>query len=373
MGIAGVSLEAKVDNLWAHELTSEEATTAAQLSTLELNGFPYWLSQLIEVWPDEVAAVFVHETMDHLAVAPDQHGFLDKVAYADARLSALVAPALLKHVTEHDDLGGAPLKKAFNVIGRALPDITVPPTFTEMALARFASAESAEDAALYLGVAMRTNPEASIEALSSKLDALEPADQKILAEHVLPAVFGDRWLRGGANTGVLPFAVLERLVRIAFRTIRHEEDIQHEGMYSPGARDHAEGARSSLFKQLYETPGRETLQALKRIGADPNFQFPAERLAELAYDRASADAEHEPWPTSEAFEMEKAFDAAPLTPRDLQLVALSRIAEMNDDLHNHRFSQGKTFKRLPIRLRASTSMGTFASMAALVMVSALLR
>ncbi|MER9836171.1 hypothetical protein NKJ28_14480 [Mesorhizobium sp. M0145] len=346
MGIVGISLEAKADSRWAHELTSEEATIAAQLSTLELNGFPHWLSQLVEVWPDEVAVVFVHEIMDHLTVVPDQHGFLDKAAYADAHLASLVAPALLKYVFENDDLGGAPLKKAFNVIGRALPEINVSLTFTEMTLARFASAQCAEDAALYLGFAMRTNPEASIEALSSKLDALKPTDQRILSEHVLPAIFGDQWLRGGMNPGVLPFPVLERLVRIAFRTIRHDEDIQHEGVYSPGARDHAEGARSSLFKQLCETPGHETLEALKRIGADPDLQFPAERLRELAYDRASADAEHEPWPAFEAFELEREFDTAPRTPRDLQLVALSRIAEMNDDLHNHRFSQGKTVKRL---------------------------
>lgn len=259
----------------------------------------------------------------------------------------LVAPTLLKYVGEHDDLSGASLRKAFNVIGRALPDISVPPAFIEMALARFASAEKVEDAALYLGFAMRTNPEAGIEALSSKLDALELADQKILSEQVLPAVFGDRWLRGGIDPGVFPFAVLDRLVRIAFRTIRHEDDIKHVGVYSPGVRDHAEDARSALFKRLYETPGRETLEALKRIGADPSFQFSAERLAELAYSRASADAEHEPWPASEAYEMEREFDTRPRTPRDLQLVALARIEELNDDLHNHRFSQGRTLKLLP--------------------------
>lgn len=347
MGITGISFEAKANILWAHELTSEEATTAAQLSTLELNGFPHWLSQLAAVWPDEVAAVFLREAMDHLAVIPDQHGFLDKVAYADARLSALVGPALMNHVTEQDDLRGPPLQKAFDVIGRALSDIAVPPTFADMALARFVSEETAEDAAIYLGFAIRTNPEASIEAFSTKLDALEPGDQEILVENVLPAMFGERGIRGGMNPGVLPFAVLERLARIAFGTIRPEEDIRHKGVFSPGARDYAERARSSLFRQLYETPGRETLDALKRIGADPNLQFPADRLAELAYGRASADAEHEPWSASEAFDLERTFDPAPRTPRDLQLVALSRIAEMNDDLHNHRFSQGKTFKQLP--------------------------
>lgn len=347
MGIAGVSLEAKAAPRWAHELTSEEATTAARLATLELNGFPHWLSQLIEAWPEEVSEVFVLESMDHLAVTPEQHGFLDKVAYSDAQVAALVAPKLLRHVADHPELGGEALKKTFNVIGRSMPKITVPSEMTEIALTRFAATDSAEDAALYLSLAMRTDPEASIEALTSKLDSLLPSDQKILAEYVLPAVFGDRWLRAGLSSKLLPFPVLERLVTIAFRTIRHEDDIKHEGVYSPGPRDHAEDARSSLFKQLYETPGRETLEALKRIGDDPDLHFPAERLRELAYNRASADAEHDSWPASEAYELEKAFDSAPRTARDLQLVALARISEMNDDLHNHRFSQGKTVKRLP--------------------------
>lgn len=346
MSIAGVSLEAKADNLWTHELTNEEATTAAQLSTLELNGFPFWLSQLIDVSPDAVGAVFIHEAMDHLALNPNEHGFLDKIMHADIRLPALVAPSLLHHVALHTDLGGASLRKALDVTGRALPDIAVPRSFIEIALARFASGANAEDCALYLGFAIRVDAEASIEALSSKLDTLEPIDQKRLAEAVLPAMFGDRWSHGGIDPKILPFTVLERLVRIAFRTIRHEDDIRHNGVFSPGARDYAEDARSTLFRQLYETPGRETLEALKRIGNDEGFQFSAERLRELAHNRASIDAEHAAWPASEAFEMEREFDTAPRTPRDLQLVALSRIADINEDLHNHRFAQGRTFKQL---------------------------
>ncbi|MBL8689402.1 MAG: hypothetical protein JNL04_09890 [Rhodospirillaceae bacterium] len=347
MSIAGVSLDAKADPRWAYELTSEEATKAAQLATLELNGFPHWLSQLIEVWPNEVSEVFVRESMDHLAVNPNEHGFLDKVAYSDAQVAALVAPKLLRYVADQAQIGGEALKKTFDVIGRSMPNITVPSEMIEIALARFSTSASAEDAAQYLAFAMRTNSEAGIETLTSRLDNLSRADQKNLAEHVLPAVFGGRWSRTGLNPKLLPFPVLERLVGIAYRTIRREDDIEHDGVYTPGPRDHAEDARSSLFKQLFETPGRETLEALKRIENDADLQIPVDRLRKLAYDRASADAEHDCWPATEAYELEKEFDSAPRTPRDLQLVALSRISEMNDDLHNHRFSQGKTVKRLP--------------------------
>lgn len=83
------------------------------------------------------------------------------------------------------------------------------------------------------------------------------------------------------------------------------------------------------------------------MGDDPNEPIPHSRIASLIYDRASTDSEHARWAASEAFELEKQFDYAPQTPRDLQLVALSRLADLTHDLHHHRFAQGHAFKRLP--------------------------
>ena len=57
MGITSVSLEAKADPTWAKKLSSDEATTAAQLATQELNGFPHWLKQLAAARPEEVRQV----------------------------------------------------------------------------------------------------------------------------------------------------------------------------------------------------------------------------------------------------------------------------------------------------------------------------
>ena len=96
MSISAISMEAKGDPNWFNGLSSSEATTAAQLSTQELNGFPRWLFPLAEVWPNEVRDVFLGEIADHLAVAPDQHGFLDTVGYSEPALAKLVAPDLLK-------------------------------------------------------------------------------------------------------------------------------------------------------------------------------------------------------------------------------------------------------------------------------------
>ncbi len=233
------------------------------------------------------------------------------------------------------------------MIGRALEKIMVPEGFVTEILDRFRTSENASVASLYLGFAMRVAPASGLGALTAKLDQLAFPDQKTLAEYVLPAIFGDRWLRGGVDPKVLPLEVLERLVGIAFRTIRREDDQVHDGVYSPNPRDHAEGVRSTLFNHLVNTSGRQTVEALRRLDADADVSISSERISELIHQRASTDAEHDRWVMGEAFKLEKQFDVAPRTPRDLQLVGLNRIAEIDHDLHHHRFAQGQTVKALP--------------------------
>ena len=63
------------------------------------------------------------------------------------------------------------------------------------------------------------------------------------------------------------FESLDRLVGIAFRTIRIEEDHNRPSgqAYSPDDRDHAERARSAAFNQLVET-GMDRVGAVLRTG-----------------------------------------------------------------------------------------------------------
>src|SRR4051794_20396123 len=102
---------------------------------------------------------------------------------------------------------------------------------------------------------------------SSLLSQLSPALQTGLSQRVLPQLFGDVFLRRVDFRIELPFDVLVQIVPIAYRTIRVEEDnIRPSGVvYSPDLRDEAEGARGGGFKQLYETPGWATYDALLRL------------------------------------------------------------------------------------------------------------
>ena len=347
MGLVGITLEVKYDPGWAPRLSEAEATTAAQLATLELNGFPVWLGALATAWPDQVRHVFLQEAEDHIAVDAGQHGFIDKVNYADAKLAALLAPAMMRYVTDHTELPQKALGKALELVIRAHTVAAIPPAFIDLAMERFTATGDAGVGALYLAIGFHADPRRAIEALTRKLDALEWLAQKLLTEHLLPVLFGDRLFQEGIGPAILPLAALERLTSIAFKTIRLEEDNVHDGVFSHNRRDHAEGARGSLLQQLRMTPGRPTIEALKRLKADPDFPIPAERMSGLILERAATDAEAEPWPPAEAYQMEQEFDTAPRTPRDLQVVALQRLADIDHDLHHAEFAQGQTVKALP--------------------------
>jgi hypothetical protein len=141
---------------------------------------------------------------------------------------------------------------------------------------------------------------------------------------------------------------LERLVRLGYETIRIEDDNIHPSgvVFSPNSRDHAEEARGAAFALLAATPGRATYDAILRFASVPGFPIPKARLYELANERAAKDSESECWKASEAEAFEKSAETEPQTTRDLQLVALRRLADIQHDLLHSDFQQGETLARL---------------------------
>jgi hypothetical protein len=159
----------------------------------------------------------------------------------------------------------------------------------------------------------------------------------------------DGMMRRQVKRPELPLDVLSKLVAVAFKTIRVEDDHQRANgaAYTPDERDNAERARGYAFNALVEVPGYPTFALLEAWGKNGEFDLPPERFKELAYRRAASDSEHSPWPLEEAYELEREFDVAPVSPDDLQKCAIRRFADMQHDLLNTDFAQGKTLKRLP--------------------------
>jgi len=348
MALSGVSVEAKESAGWPAGLSAADAKKAAELGVLEIGGFPIWFDKLTVAFPAEVRSVLMTEILAQidLPVNGPHHGTLDDVEYASPAVARCIAEALFDLLQAHTDIPAKALESILTVVSRGLTARQA--EFTNFALARLTQSQDLHFAARYFIAALKFDPATALDAFLAKLDALAPEAQTVLVQHTLPGLFGDRMTGREATVSEFPFSVLERLVDIAFRTIRVEDDNQRDDgkVFSPDPRDAAQNARNALFNRLYETPGRATFEYLHRLARQRGFPVSPDHLQNLAFTRAANDAEHSPWLPGEAHAMETAFDAAPNTPIDLQRVALRRISDMQYALHHDDFAQGREFKKM---------------------------
>ena len=348
IGIVGVTLEAAGRPAWAAELSYGDAVRAAIYATLELNGYPSWFVGLAQAQPDAVRDVLQRTVAPELEAgrANGRCEELETISRADVSISSLLADQLFEHLSHNEGLPLAVLTPTQRILRVGYRD---PDALISLLRVRFDHAVTMHEEATYLVSLFRLDPAQVVAVLDTKLATLSPTKQTLLVQRVLPGLFGGQWADETVGSGDVPFQSLERLVIIAFRTIRVEDDIDHSGgeVYSPDARDDAESARGALFKALVSTPGLATFDAIHRLMENPEFPIRRKRMLELARERAGSDSEHEAWSSADVCGFESDFLTAPRTPRDLQRLALRKLADLQHDLLNADYAQGATVARLP--------------------------
>jgi hypothetical protein len=349
MGIAGVTLEANGRPDWAVQLSSDDARRAAGYATLELNGFPTWLVTLAKAKPEEARAVLATEVIAELNRPSDvpRFGVLQDIARGDRAIAELMAPVILDELAKRTALPANVLSHVLDVAKGGLP--AEQDRLKPLAISRFNSATDPAIVSLYIGAVFSIDGRAATEAVFAKLGQKPPAYRPGLVQVVLPHIFGDRYEDQEPPFRNLPLDSLERLVRLAYQTVRIEDDKVHPSgvVYSPDNRDNAEQARSAAFSLLVNTPGRATYDAILRLADISDFYLLKPRLIELAKERAAKDSESDSWKAGEAAAFERSAETEPQTPRDLQLAAMRRLADMQHDLHHDDFRQGETLAGLP--------------------------
>ncbi len=350
MCIAGVSIEAASRPNWAALLTKEQAVRAAEFATLEINGFADWIGALAAAWPAAVEQVLAKEAGSDLGnPTPGVHyQTLEDIHRGPESLARLMSLALWRKLQTRPGLNQLALRPLLPILVRGLPEVERGDLYT-LVLYRFQGTDDPQVCAHYLGAAYAINAQGATDALVAKLDRLGVADKTALVERVLPQIVGSRWGRSEPSAVALDLAILERLVLLAYRIVRIEDDRDraNKGVYSPDERDEAQEARSAAFKALVSMPGAATFEAILRLIDTPGFPIPASRLRALAHDRAAEDAEHAAWTAGEARQVEERFERAPVTGRQLQLVALQRLEDLQHDLIHGDFQQGTTLSALP--------------------------
>ena len=348
MGITGVSLEAAADPNWASKLTPEEAKLAACYATIELNGFPKWFAALSKTHPTEVQQVLMHEVCSEIqdSSATPVHGTLQTIYYAGASYAFVVADALYGELKMHPKVHIKHLRSMLNLIADGLDKNNA--DFLTFVLKSAQNEKDSDVASVYLEAAFKLNPAQAIKTFRMRLNKLSAHKAKAFAETVFANGFGGRFSEKSDLINSVPYQELTQLIKIAYDFIKPKDDRRHASgvVYSPDLRDDAEHVRNALFNRLVEYRGAATFACLMSYANKKSLPISADRLKNLAKQRALNDSEHSAWNAGDAHQFETKCTAIPRTPTDLQETISSLISDIQHDLHNSRFSQGNAFKAL---------------------------
>ncbi|TYL85801.1 hypothetical protein [Bradyrhizobium cytisi] len=349
MGIAAITIEAHGNPNWARDLSESDARRAAEYGTLELTGFPKWLSELATHKPDIVCEVLERELKAELARPPDapSFGVAQNLANGNDNITELLAPVAIDEIERNESMASRPLSLLLRIAQHAKDGER--DRLKAIAAKRVRLSTDLDSSTQYAATLFALDARAATKLIIERLDKVEIDDQAALVQRVLPRVFGGQFSRDEVIVENFPLEELERLVRLAYRTIRTAEDIGHVSgeVYSPTDRDDAEHARGAVFKRIATMPGRAAFDAIVRMQSDRDITVPKAYLQELKIERAAIDSEMAPWAARDAMEFETTAETQPHTAVDLQRLALQRLEDMQHDLVNDEYQQGETLALLP--------------------------
>ena len=355
-GLLGVSAEASTPG-WAVSLSSKEARIAAAYATVELNELAPFIADLAESHPTEVDEVIGGELSAELEVGADHDHLpvLNNLLRAEDHLKQRLAPCLLTALrgwpSAFTNETGQRLARHLDQVLRILGDASTETdreTAAEECAARYEADPAGALALTWLKGLFRFDAERGTQALFRGLgDSNDPG----IRERAIKSFAG---LFGSPMDGVvfeIPDSArrartLEQLVRCAYACIRPEEDVTHEGSYSPSTRDEAENARSLLLSMLLNTPGPEAYCIILALADENDFADFADRLRLLARQRAATDAEFNALSPEDVATLESQYEAPPHDRDGLFSVMRDRLEDLAYDLAHGDFTNRQTLQSI---------------------------
>lgn len=352
-GLQGLLAEAATQG-WTNALSPAEARTAAAYATIELNGFAPFICDLAESHPHEVEAVVGGEVSAELRVGGSQAHLstLQNLAYADAKLKQLVVPRLVtvleswpEHCTEDTAQNWAHnLSHVLRILHVAREETDRQAVARECAR-RFKAEPMGPLALDWLSGLFRFDAVRGTEALVQQLAVRNDPGAQEWAVQAIGTLFGTNSTANFEAVEPTQRAhLLNELIRQAHAFVRPEDDQNHQGVYSPNARDDAQMARNFLLNWLRDTPGTETCRVLLQLAEEQDCYRVSEHMRSLARERAAANAEFPSFSPKDVIELETRYEAPPHNRDGLFAVMMDRLVDIDHDLAHDDFSDRRTLR-----------------------------
>jgi len=336
LAFGAVGLEAAEDPEWTLRLSDGEAARAAQHGCLSEQGYPEWIEALIVSHPQVVLSVLIRcISREWLSPPPGRSDFLSRYSSPTFPVQPPVQQVLFQRLVGREPRDLAKLDYALRIVKNLHLDEAQIIKLVRVARRRFAQHVAAErngHALRYLALLLLLDVNHAIDDLATWLADGNAQEGQSRAEDTLGALFDrhDPIISSALDHASVP--TLERLLRLAYFYIRPEQDIVHEGVYSPGVRDNAESARNLILRAILDRPGPDAYRALRRIADGPEFALRAERFRELARGKAEHDAEPPAWNAAEVAGFERQHTAPVKTGTDLLRIVMSVLSDIQFQL-----------------------------------------
>ncbi len=339
LGLAAIYAEAE-DPEWAANLSEQEARLAARYAPIELNGFPRWMESLVAAHSNAVDATLGRELSWELQQDVGTHGhssLLQSIDYAPDPVAGVFLPRLRAWLDADGDrvyvaseLAGM-AKRLRQVIGAMLKhgDEDLPGHLRALACQHLEDEMPDELVFVWLPALMRLDPEFGVAAFGDRLRKVEPGERSE-AVTWFGVLFGDRHdainLRDAAFTPNL----LLRLLRLAYRHVRPDDDAMHEGIYAPDTRDHAERARNKIVSALFDAKGEEGWAAKLEMAADPLCAHFKDRILAGAEEHWAQEIDSVAFDEAQAVALDRTGEAPASTNEGMFAIMNDRLADLDD-------------------------------------------
>jgi hypothetical protein len=296
----------------------EEARLAFRYVTWELNGFPAWFEPLYRAFPEigcEAVRTELAWELEHSVGEHPLHYILHDILYHAPWLHGDVAPLILDWLRRHDVPNADALRYCLNILTGSG---AAPKALAALAAEKARETTLDEQRPRWFALWADTDPSAAIPALEALLVGQSPSNASAFAQQFIVGLLSDRHGTGTRVGAYRNAHDLKTLYVLMHRYIRIAEDIDRigKGVYSPTLRDNAQDARSTLFNMLVEVPGADAYTAMKALEGEHPEPGYRRRMAALARQRATNDADEPLWTIEQVRDFAVAGSTAYVVPSE---------------------------------------------------------
>ena len=321
LAYGAIGVEAAEDPDWTSHLTVQEAKRASEHGCFSEQGYPDWLDQLYSSFPEAVAPA-IRKAVEHewLCPEPAVSNLIHRLAARAFQIPPAVGSMVSAITLQHEAGRPETLGLCVDILSKSTPEPKTKAELIKMARARLTVHRRAgrDDYAFrYLALLFLIDPDYATGNVIRWIGQAPAGAQQKRAEKTFATLFNRHHPVIFVALDRVSVPSLEKLLYLAYHHIRTEDDLPHEGSFTPTERDDAESARSTLISALMERPGADAYEVLRRAASHSDFLLSAARFCQIAKEKAEQDAEIQAWLPAEIIAFEGRHIAPVKTGEDL--------------------------------------------------------